>query len=57
LLALLVTVLPLAAGAAPPALMLPLACALNRDCWIANHVDLEPAPGIRGLVSRSIVVD
>jgi hypothetical protein len=57
LLALLVTVLPLAASAAPPSLILPLACVPNRDCWIANHVDLEPGPGIRGLVSRSIVVD
>jgi peptidase M23-like protein len=47
LLALLLVGVPLAAGAAPPALMLPLACAPNRDCWIANHVDLDPGPGIR----------
>lgn len=45
--ALIFALAPLAAFAVPPALTLPLACAPNRDCWIANHVDLDPGPGVR----------
>lgn len=28
--------------AAPPALELPVACKLNEECWVVNHVDLDP---------------
>jgi hypothetical protein len=57
LLALLLAALPLAAGAAPPALILPLACAPNRDCWIANHVDLDPGPGVRDYACGAMSYD
>lgn len=56
-LALLLAVLPLAASAAPPALRLPLACAPNRDCWIANHVDLDLGPGIRDYACGTLTYD
>ena len=55
--AVLVTVLPLTAGASPPALTLPLACAPNRDCWIANHVDLDPGPGVRDYACGDLTYD
>ena len=45
LFALLLVALAASAAAAPPALILPLACTPNKDCWIANHVDLDPGPG------------
>jgi murein DD-endopeptidase MepM/ murein hydrolase activator NlpD len=35
------------AWCAPPVLQWPLACTPNRDCWIANHVDLDPGPAAR----------
>jgi hypothetical protein len=54
--AVLVTLLP-AAAAAPPALILPLACTPNRDCWIANHVDLDPGPGIRDYACGELTYD
>ena len=57
LLALLLTVLPLAAIAAPPVLILPLACAPNRDCWIANHVDLDPGPDSRDYACGALTYD
>jgi hypothetical protein len=38
----------LAAGAgAQPALQLPLRCQPGQDCWISNHVDLDPGRGAR----------
>ncbi len=46
-----------AAGAAPPQLGLPLACTPNRDCWIANHVDLDPGPGARDYRCGSLTYD
>lgn len=57
LLALLAAALPLAALAAPPALILPLACTPNRDCWIANHVDLDSGPGIRDYACGALTYD
>lgn len=39
--------LPIAAGAAPPQLALPLACRPGTDCWIVNYVDLDPGDGVR----------
>lgn len=57
LLALLLTLLPLAAGAAPPVLILPLACVPNLDCWIANHVDLDPGPGSRDYACGALTYD
>jgi hypothetical protein len=57
LLALLVAALPLAASAAPPSLMFPLACTPNRNCWIANHVDLDPGPGIRDYACGALTYD
>lgn len=30
--------------AAPPALGLPLACTLGKDCWLVNLVDIDPTP-------------
>lgn len=32
---------------ATPRLQLPIQCEPNRNCWIANHVDLDPGPGAR----------
>ena len=57
LLALLLAVLPLAASAAPPVLVLPLACTPNRDCWIANHVDMDPGPGSRDYACGELTYD
>lgn len=57
MLALLLAILPLAAGAAPPSLILPLACTPNRDCWIANHVDLDPGPGFRDYACGELTYD
>ena len=45
--ALLILLSAIPARAAPPELVLPLACAPNRDCWVANHVDHDPGPGVR----------
>lgn len=33
--------------ATTPAFSLPLRCTPGSDCWIANHVDLDPGPGVR----------
>jgi peptidase M23-like protein len=30
-----------------PSFSLPLRCTPGTDCWIANHVDLDPGPGVR----------
>ncbi len=57
LLALLLASLTPPAGAAPPALLLPLACAPNRDCWIANHVDLDPGRGSRDYACGALTYD
>ena len=32
-----------AADPAPPALDLPIACAVGTDCWVVNYVDLDPS--------------
>ena len=37
----------LAQNALQPGLSLPLRCTPGSDCWISNHVDLEPGPGVR----------
>ena len=34
-----------AAGAAPPSLHLPVACALPEACYVQNYVDADPGPG------------
>jgi hypothetical protein len=57
LLVLLVAALPLAAYAVPPSLMFPLACTPNRDCWIANLVDLDPGSGIRDYACGALTYD
>jgi len=46
------SVLPLlfllaAAAPAPPRLSLPVACTPGRDCFLQNHVDRDPGPGVR----------
>lgn len=43
---LLLAPLPAAAtsGTNPPSFLIPLACTLNTDCWVVNHVDTDPAP-------------
>lgn len=48
----ILSVLPLlfllaAAAPAPPKLSLPLACTPGRDCFLQNHVDRDPGPGVR----------
>jgi murein DD-endopeptidase MepM/ murein hydrolase activator NlpD len=44
LIALLAILVPVYAGAAEaPRLMVPAACTLGQDCWIVNHVDMNPA--------------
>ncbi len=35
------------AGAGQPELSLPLSCVPGRDCWVVNHVDVDPGPGVR----------
>lgn len=57
LFAMLLAALPPAAVAAPPALSLPLACTPNKDCWIANHVDLDPGPGVRDYACGVLTYD
>ena len=34
-------------GAGQPELSLPLSCRPGRDCWLVNHVDVDPGPGVR----------
>jgi hypothetical protein len=36
-----------AADAPAPALSLPIACTPGGDCWISNHVDMDPGAGAR----------
>lgn len=36
-----------APAAAPPQLDFFVACTLGTDCWVVNHVDLDPGPGVR----------
>lgn len=36
---------------------LPLACAPERDCWIAHHVDHEPGPGLRDHACGTLTYD
>ncbi len=35
------------AGARQPELSLPIRCRPGRDCWVVNHVDVDPGPGVR----------
>ena len=35
------------AGARQPELSLPIRCRPGRDCWIVNHVDVDPGLGVR----------
>ena len=37
----------LAADSPPPALDLPITCAVGTDCWVVNYVDLDPSPDTR----------
>lgn len=55
--ALLLAALSLPAAAEPPVLMLPLACTPNRDCWIANHLDLDSGPGVRDYACGTLSYD
>ncbi len=34
-------------GAQQPELSLPIRCRPGRDCWVVNHVDVDPGPGVR----------
>ncbi len=34
-------------GARQPELSLPIRCQPGKDCWIVNHVDVDPGPGVR----------
>ena len=45
-LSVLVALVP-AATAEPPRLSLPIACEVGRTCFVQNHVDLDPGPGVR----------
>lgn len=42
---------------APPALGLPLRCVPAADCWIANHVDLDPGPQARDYACGQLTYD
>jgi murein DD-endopeptidase MepM/ murein hydrolase activator NlpD len=42
---------------APPILEWPVACTPNRDCWIANHVDLDPGTGARDYACGSLTYE
>ena len=42
-----VLVLLSAAAPAPPRLAMPVACSPGRDCFLQNHVDRDPGPGVR----------
>ncbi len=44
LLLLFVTLLSVPVRAAEPQLILPAACMPGQDCWVVNHVDMNPAP-------------
>ncbi len=47
-----------AAGAlAQPALQLPLRCQPGQDCWISNHVDLDPGRGARDYACGVLTYD
>ncbi|MCA6241401.1 MAG: M23 family peptidase, partial [Phenylobacterium sp.] len=47
LLALPCLVLLSAAAPGTPRLALPLACTPGKDCFLQNHVDRDPGPGVR----------
>ncbi len=34
-------------GARQPELSLPIRCRPGRDCWVVNHVDVDPGSGVR----------
>lgn len=44
-------------GIAPPALGFPLRCVPAADCWIANHVDLDPGPEARDYACGHLTYD
>lgn len=44
---LLLQLAALAQSVPSPGFALPLRCTPGADCWIANHVDLDPGPGVR----------
>ncbi len=49
---------PAAAEAAePPRLSLPVACAAGRDCFVQNHVDLDPSPAVRDFACGAATYD
>jgi len=44
--------------AAGPSLSLPIACSPGQDCWLVNHVDLDPAsPGISDFACGRLTYD
>ena len=44
-------------GLAPPRLSLPIRCDPGRDCWLVNHVDLDPGPGVRDFACEGRTYD
>jgi murein DD-endopeptidase MepM/ murein hydrolase activator NlpD len=46
-----------AGAAAQPALQLPLRCNPGQDCWVSNHVDLDPSRGVRDYACGAFTYD
>lgn len=40
-----------------PRLSLPVACEVGRDCFVQNHVDLDPGPGVRDFACGAATYD
>jgi hypothetical protein len=40
-----------------PRLQLPMQCEPNRNCWIANHVDLDPGPAARDYACGAVTYE
>ncbi len=53
----LLVLLPSLVAGQIPALSLPLRCTPGEDCWIANHVDLDPGPGARDYACGEFTYD
>ena len=48
---------PIAARADPPALVLPLDCALGETCYVQNYLDRDPGPGFEDVACGALGYD
>jgi murein DD-endopeptidase MepM/ murein hydrolase activator NlpD len=53
----LIALAPPMAAAEPPLLDVPLACRVGADCWVSNHVDVDPGSAARDYLCGEITYD